>query len=157
MQCMHTVVAEWKDWSSVSKTISMGKMTSSQVTYTLKSEVLDTLQRILSVDPFPLQRFLLGDSECGGRCSTHGHCYIFSIMLSFLGFLSHRLIFSLARRVRGRVVGIPGCFAVLQGTQGCTGIQWAWLRLICLETSCGHIYSTVPNMPWWHRKIYVVI
>ena len=47
----------------------------------------------------------------------------------------------------GQRAGDIGVFCYFQGKQGCTGIQRAWLRLICLETFCSHIHSPVPHRP----------
>lgn len=122
-------------------------MTPNQVRHTLKSDVLHTSgePKSPSVDPFPLHRFPLGGSESRGRYGTHSCCYFTSIVLFLPILLSYRLMLSLARGVRGKGLRILGCLAI-PNTQGCTGIQWAWLRLICQETSCSCILSIVVNI-----------
>lgn len=52
----------------------------------------------------------------------HPSChFVISTMLSLMGFLSHRLVLSLARHGEGRGLGILGYFAAPQGTQGLPG------------------------------------
>lgn len=86
-----------------------------------------------------------GESESRGEHHTHRCCYITSMMLSLLGFLSHRFMLSLGGSwAEGWGYWV---FCYFQGKQGCIGIQRAWLRLICLETHCSHIHSPVLHRP----------
>lgn len=86
-------------------------------------------QRISSVDPSPLQGLPLGDSESRGGYSPLSHLCCSSRDFSLVSL-------SFARRCEGWELRI--LIGYFQGIQGCTEIQWAWLRLIFLGTSWSH-------------------
>lgn len=109
-------------------------------------------QRISSVDPSPLQGLPLGDSESRGGYGTHSCSHIISSMLFLQRFLSCKLMFLFARRGEGQELRI--LIGYFQGTQGCTEIQWAWRRLICLGASWSHIHSIVPHMPCQEKSTW---
>ena len=113
MQCVDSKIAEWKVWGNVPKTFSKAQWLS-QVTHTLKSDILDTLRKARGsiCSSTSSTRISTRDSESRGEHRTHRYCYITSMMLSLLGFLSHGFMLSLARRVMGRGLGILGCFAI---------------------------------------------
>lgn len=107
-------------------------------------------QRLSSVDPSPLQG--LRDCESRGGYGTQSCCHIISSMLFLQRFLSCKLIFPFARRGEEQELRI--LISYFQGKQGCTKIQWAWLRLICLGASWSHIHSIVPHMPRQEKSIW---
>lgn len=92
------------------KRFSREKMTCSQVSYTLLSRVSSWMYsgkpKNLTCLSISFTRTSTGDSESRGDHNAQSCCYIISMMLSFLGFLSHKLMLFLARRA-----GYTGLFA----------------------------------------------
>lgn len=156
MQYIDSVISQWKVWGNMPERFSRAKMTWSQVPYTLVSRVSSWMHsgepKNLTCLSISFTRTSTGNSASRGDHSTQSWCYIISMMFSFLGFLSHRLMLFLARRA-----GYIGLFFFFGCTPGQREMHMNPVRLTLTYLPRDVLRPYSLYCEWHVRKIYVVI